>query len=339
MGSRLRSLRILLLITAAAVIPAIFAQSWRAAREELAQSILSVDALDLNFGEAWVQRELIAELPIRNTSTKPIEIRGFDTSCACTRIEPTSITIAAGTTESIRLTLDVRPRPVEAQAAESSEFAVTIMPHGPQVPRGSVHWTVHGQVRRVISIDPPRLSLSYAPDALVSGTVVVKSAKPLSQLQYVGRTTAPASVEVRSVGESSQDFEVTVVPEPTLPLGIHRFDLHLQPMDSSGIEHALIPLPITLNVLPDLAVRPETVTFGVVAVGSARSEVVTVESRTGRRIGLTSIDIPPDAGVAVEVIPQTEADSTLTMKLHLQATQTGAQRIGGGNCRRRKRRN
>src|SRR5579871_3793323 len=115
---------------------------------------LVVDDGYLWFGEVWEDPEFVWKLPIRNTTDREIHIPGFDASCSCLKIEPSSVLIPAGATEEVRLILNL----VKAQRQgnpDGRDFTVAIHPKISRRAASQRAWVVHGIVKTPFSIHPP----------------------------------------------------------------------------------------------------------------------------------------------------------------------------------------
>ena len=71
---------------------------------------LAVANSDLDMGEVWEAKNFVWRLPIHNLSSRTIEIRKFETSCGCTAVEPSSISILPGETAMVNLKIDLTHR-------------------------------------------------------------------------------------------------------------------------------------------------------------------------------------------------------------------------------------
>src|SRR5579875_1916054 len=71
---------------------------------------LAVAAADLDLGEVWEEKDIAWRLPIRNQTEGRIEIHDLVQTCGCTDIKPRRLSIAAGETATVDLTLDLTHR-------------------------------------------------------------------------------------------------------------------------------------------------------------------------------------------------------------------------------------
>src|SRR5581483_2768328 len=72
--------------------------------------VLAIAAADLDMGEVWEETGIVWRLPIHNQTTRHIEIHELQQTCGCTDIKPRRLTIAAGETATLELTLDLTHR-------------------------------------------------------------------------------------------------------------------------------------------------------------------------------------------------------------------------------------
>ncbi|MCH8045203.1 MAG: DUF1573 domain-containing protein, partial [Planctomycetes bacterium] len=128
---------------------------------------LEVDPEHLDFGEVWVQDKFQWTLPITNTSSEPVEVLEFRSSCNCLSIEPKTLVLAPGETSDVHLTLDLTTRNPEQAAKASRRFSVRIAPIITGGLAQYTGWEIQGQVRSVFTVVP--LPIEFGRE-LVRGT-------------------------------------------------------------------------------------------------------------------------------------------------------------------------
>ena len=108
---------------------------------------LEVDAEHLDFGEVWVQDKFQWTLPIKNTSSDPVELVGFHVSCKCVSFEPASLVVEPAETAEVKLTLNLATQIPEQSTKASRPFLVRVVP----IIKGGLPqyngWDVRGRVR------------------------------------------------------------------------------------------------------------------------------------------------------------------------------------------------
>ena len=172
-GFKDRVVERLLLLSAVLLIAAFGA--WFMKARSLDRSInlgLSIPSHALTFDTAIAQSHFEWTLPISNKGDETVRVLEFETSCGCTKVEPTSCELQPGETRSVNVTLDLTFVKIEQGSLAEVPFDVTIVPRiqvNQQEVRG-VGWRLEGRVRPLI-VTTPRVMTFGGSDAVIgSGT-------------------------------------------------------------------------------------------------------------------------------------------------------------------------
>jgi hypothetical protein len=242
----------------------------------IVKSALVVDQQYLSFGEVWEAPDFVWTLPIHNISHEEVEIETFAADCTCGKVEPPSLTIPAKETREVRLTLDLRLRPNQAESAER-EFRLFVQPRinkGPVLQSG---WTIRGKVRSSITFTPRVVDFG---DRLIRGQsnkpiiVQAKCHTPLSRLIVTGG--APfVQINTTSIDTGCDSFQITVTPSNAIQEGLFNTDLIVQPIARERGALPKVILPVTGVVLPDVVqLIPTRLLLGARKIGDTVTETI-----------------------------------------------------------------
>lgn len=133
----------------------------------------------MDIGKIWLQHEFEWTMMLANCGTQDIEILDFDTSCICTKIDPSSLTIPARSERPVRLLLNLtslaglsRPleHPVEVQVKPIvASYRVNIV------------WRIRGVIKKPFAATPNRIqyvgaaSPDFSPGGEIRGGGVASS--------------------------------------------------------------------------------------------------------------------------------------------------------------------
>lgn len=243
---------------------------------------VSDDALD--FGEVWEQPEFEWNVPIRNTSSRYIEIRDIQVSCGCREVKRNWLVLPPNQTQNVRLVLDLTLGSSERRKPGVRPHSVFLYAVVGSSPAASVRWTLHGKVRKVFadlpqSVDFGESCVRGMPFPMEASWVTTEV--PLHSLI----AECPSSMAKCRVVQSRTDattFAVEVTPSQTLPAGPFEFSLDLVPLRSAGDRLPALPVGIFGKVVHDAYVSPQEAIFGAVPVGRTVEQEAWVRSRSGK---------------------------------------------------------
>lgn len=255
----------------------------------------------LDFGEVWEDPHFSLTLPITNCRAQDIEVKRFSKSCNCSEIEPPTLTIPAWQTREVRLILDLTStKPGESDAAVRN-FEVNISPEIPNE-RQTMWWTVHGRVRAVMQGELPKIDMGNVSG--LSQSLPVKRAT-LTTRRVVhslkASCTSPnfdVKVEKRSAPNDNQ-FDVIVAMKKRAKPGAIHGAITVVPESSNGDRLPARQMELLGHIVSDIATSPSSVFFNSCALGTAKTETVTLHSLTGQSFAVTGTRCEGD-GLAVE---------------------------------------
>ena len=291
---------------------------------------LEVDPEHLDFGEVWVQDKFQWTLPITNTSSEPVEVLEFRTTCACTSIEPKSVVIPAGETVAIQLTVDLTTVIKSGVTAEDVEpFSMRVVPLLRNGLAQYSGWELKG---RIMSPIVGGLPLLVFDDEVIAGAVPASATITIRCRQFVEGIDCErssngniASVRIERVDELKAVYALSVTLSPNTPPGTLTERLMLNFTTANGQHMPSVPLSIRARVVSDIQLSPPEIALGRMAVSALAEETVTVSSRSGRPFVIESCDCDCD-GVTVtfpsSIQDLSSADSFL-LPMAFLATKTG----------------
>jgi hypothetical protein len=263
---------------------------------------LVISSSCLDFGEVWENKSFVWPLVVQNPTTEDVKIREFGFSCSCTGIEPKGLTIPAGESREIRLTIDLRARKEADLTADLRSFDVTIDPQlGEKGTKSSrLAWTIRGRVRSAIRLEQRIVDLgrhSEASQPLASQEVLVTSFVPLHGITATA-DTPDLQVSVAPKAETPGQFRVVISPK-TFEIGAIDAKITLVPQQT---EHQPLPgktLTVVGRIVNDIEISPPSAAFGARPVGEVVEETVSLRSLTGRQLEVTGTTVDGD-GLIVE---------------------------------------
>lgn len=283
---------------------------------------LEVSSDDLDFGEVWVQEEFQWTLPIKNRTSVPIEILDLKSSCGCVGIAPRQLEIPPGEVRSVQVTLDLRPKNSEDVDVPVRDFAIRVLP----IVRGTLtqpdSWTVHGKVRNPFTLSTYILDFG---GTLVSGMAFEPKTVTVVCDQLIHRPVADfddkyGSVHITPKDGSPRQFQVTVLPRDTLPVGAFGFPVTLHGVDSAGKKLSKMQFGVSGTIVRDALVTPNIIPIHDVTLGESVEQVVVVGSRTGKLYEVVGVG-PDVAGVvAVEMLDSADASRGDGQRVRLRLT-------------------
>lgn len=232
-----------------------------------------------HFGTVVSTDSFTWDFSVRNQSDDPVEIFDIVSSCLCTKIEPTVAALAPGEVCQFRLTLDLTPKGSIESALKP--FSVELVP----ITKGTtrpLRWTMQGIVRYPIIARPSTVDFGQS---LIRGsefhgrTVRIETDEALAKLT-AGCDPQWGTAILTPLAERA--YELTVTPAAVPPVDYLDFPVVLRGQLKNGAQIAPVSVRVSGKIVGDLQVDPPVVLFSEAA--NVREAVVTVKTRTGRRI-------------------------------------------------------
>jgi hypothetical protein len=254
---------------------------------------LTVNPVQLDFGEVWENSAFPWRLPIENPTRNEVVVEGFEPSCYCLSFEPRSMVVPAGQAAELHLSLDLAHRNREDIGSPVRVFTVQLVPRirDSKVPK-QLGWVLRGRVRTAFELDSESVVFW---DELVQGKqfttkrVIVKGNIPLGD---VTKKYDPTAVSVKARTSTAMVFELEVTPRETLPPGSFSTAVIVEAKGPDGTSLQSKTLKIVGAVHGNVQAFPSQVAFGTRVVGDKADETVVLRSVEGvMGIELEGIDV------------------------------------------------
>jgi hypothetical protein len=286
----------------------------------------------LTIGNAWADPDLTCVVPLANQSRHAINITKIAASCECTSIGDFSKVMAAGSSQPLRLNLDLTK-------SINSRFAVALTAYF-SVDGGefSKTWDLTAEVKDLsyqVGPDTIRLTGTWPPsEEVISQDVTV--ALPFD-IASVEATCTPAIADVAIIrsGESRGALTAQLSAKSTLDIGIHAGMLSLYPVfdgelrTEAFINRPKIALPVIVTVLPNVRTLPDRLRLGRLPIGHRCEEIAELVAADGVPFSVTACTVNP--GSMQDTVTVSEAspfdDDGAAYRLVISATRPGAQTV------------
>lgn len=297
--SETRRGRFVIIVGVIGLFVLVFWMAMRSRRMLAPKSALVVDEQYLNFGEVWEDPAFVWGLPIRNTSNHDVEIAGFETSCTCGKIEPSSLTVPAQETAEVRLTLNLLSRYDEPDLT-GRDFKVAIQPRIAKRSGAQVGWVVQGKVKQPFAVAPTMVDFE---ESLIRGqSFAPRSVFVTCALDVVEMTTHCDSpfftAKVLHDEKNPRGRCLEIQPGKDLPGGRFKQVVRIGAiLPSKKVVSRMIA--VKGCVLEEVQAVPTTVVFGGCVLGRVVEETVILQSRAKESFEIQAIEIPPKRGITV----------------------------------------
>lgn len=219
-------------------------------------------------GSASETKQQLHRLPIQNHSDIAVEIIDWSFSCNCTSVTPRQFTVPAGKTVEVELKIDLTHRlPNEMDRAQRA-FSVQLRPKLKSVPSFKSTWLMHGAVKSRVTLDADFLQFGELPmqgQRSVKRRVVATTHIPTAWLE-VRNDQSVVNVQVQRRDDGR--FELSFMPNPRLPAGEFRTDVHVDIVTPVGERFAGVIRPVAGTMQPEVRLLPARVFLGSHPVGS-----------------------------------------------------------------------
>jgi len=235
-----------------------------------------------------------------NTTKQTITLGQPRVSCGCVTPALSTNQLAPGETAVVIAQMDTRRIPY---AGVTKTVIVYVPFHSP---------TFEEVALKVTTVT--RDDLLMSPDTLAFGTVAKgKGAKATTKVTFTSdanweikkATSTGAYVipefKLASRSGTTVTYDVTATLDKDCPAGNWLSDIYLE---TSNAAVAKLRIPVTVNVVASVAVKPETVAFGDVKMGSSAEQQVTIHGNT-----------------PFKILEVKGADDQVTVKIDKDATQ------------------
>ena len=249
------------------------------------------DSIDL--GEISNEEAKSIEFTVTNIGsgvlTIPEGYAGLRASCGCTQPSIDKHALAPGETATVSVVFN------PANKRGQTDTRVTVLSDDPSQPQAVVH--VRSYVKETLRVEPRMVGfgrldhktsaeqslkvLSSKPEFKV---VSVKSAEDTPWL-----TDEVVSAETVMIsGETWRQTTVKILLGPTAPVG------HLRggtlTIETNDPKNSKIVIPLAGEIMGDLSVGPERLSFGLVNPGEVTERLINISSRTGKRVEIVKVE-------------------------------------------------
>lgn len=288
---------------------------------------LAVEASTLDLGEVWEQDDYPYDLVIHNRNDAAAEIFDVAVSCGCVEaIEPRSLTLAPGTTATIRLKLNLAKRTSRERGLPKRPFEVEIHPLRRSSMTPQPGWRLHGVIKSRVTLDT--LFLDF-------GDTAVRGQPPFARKVAAGVHMADArlrmkvvpdlvAVEVRPAEGSANRFDLLLAPRPSLPVGPFECKVHLDLETKDGERLSGVGLPVTGKMQPEVRAIPAQLVFGPRRIGQTAESTVTLQVPKGEDWVVDHIETDA-AGVRVEPVAASGMPPGRVFRVRQSITKVGHQ--------------
>jgi hypothetical protein len=219
-----------------------------------------------HFGTTAPGKEMKHRLEITNSTAEPWTLRHFNPTCSCTVGKLPSNTVKPGETASLEVTYRAPLREGRASARVMIEFAEPTSP--------VIQLEIHGEVRSLLSADPPSLELDYpSPGKPSSRTIALRNHSDRDV--EITRVEAPEwlQTEVRPAAGPGKAWELIVHARPPKPHSAAETATLVVHTNSEGVGPALIDV----RLKAPLTASPDQLAFGTVEVGKSVEKRIQLE--------------------------------------------------------------
>lgn len=246
-----------------------------------------VDVSGAEFGTAWAQSDYHCQLLVHNRSGRALKLLDVETSCHCTAVPQRSGDLPLNSSLPVEMYLDLSLD----ESKLPREFSSTIILivdnfDGDSAERVPVR--VHGwiQPNPIVledgAVDFGELVRGYDPDP--TRRVSLSLSEPLRNLEVraEGDCVSHAQLLRASTGREAI-LEVSV--DPNLPYGPFGSTVELSGIPEGSDRPMAYRVPVSGRTVTDVRAVPAQISYGARLVGSTLTQTVTIQSRTGTRLG------------------------------------------------------
>jgi hypothetical protein len=266
---------------------------------------LAVATADLDMGDVWEEKGVAWKLSIRNQSPGRIEIHDIQQTCGCTEIKPRRLSIAAGETATIDLTLDLTHRTYSDYGQARRPFAVVLYPVLNPKSRQRLGWKLHGTIVSRVTIEPLAIDFGERPvhgETPVTQKVIATVHVPCQRLEAIVKSEVATATVIPHKDDNSK-FEIVLAANPDLPPGKFQADVRLFTVSPNGEKALGVALPVSGIMQPEVRLLPARLILEAKRVGEIAEAVVTLQASPDAKVAVDHIEIDnPDLHVEPVVV-------------------------------------
>lgn len=231
-------------------------------------------------------------LPLKNVTSDTIRIQKFNTSCACTLIEPHHLLIQPGETATVQLTIDLTHRSYSEEGIARRSFALSVQPVTSHTRKGGFGWQIHGTIRSRVTLEARTVHFGEQPvhgQPAASRLVFARVHVPCQGLD-VAVDPRIASAVVKRGEDDPNRFEITIAVNPELSPGIFETDVKISVVELSGRSEPAVTLPVAGIMQPETRLLPALVFLGPKAIGQIAEATVVVQAPSNAKVVFDHIE-------------------------------------------------
>lgn len=236
-------------------------------------------------------------IPVRNISTSPQVIKGFDRSCDCVAVEPRSLTLAPGASATIQLVIDLTQSRDRGQGKVARPYSAEIRPILDGAGAAGPVWRITGVVRNGFELSRTFIYLGEVTSSDIPRTshqIIARGQVPLKRLTArCDPKLATVEVTPPPTGEGETYLIDITLHEPEKP-GRFRVPIDIDGETEGGRlcrARAVVEGVADDN---DIAHEPASLVLGVVTNGRPVSGDVVLRSRSNRDFVVRGIECDSD---------------------------------------------
>jgi Protein of unknown function (DUF1573) len=276
----------------------------------------NVDEHFVDLGTIWAQRRYYVEIPVRNKGTTALTILNFRPSCSCTKIEPESLTVPAGTAGTLRAELDLAANRAEEYQVPARAIEVEIRANTSGERPRELLWKLRATVRNAIGLNPI---------VVVQDLVVIGADAPMHSVQIVEH--APLQSLVASCDPKRAEVQVARVPGEGR---LSQLDIRLKPGETPGsFEFPIVLTPVAEDnktsippvkihirglVVEDIYATPSIFAVGILQHGQHLETNAVLASRQQRAFEITDIH---SSDPSIQAAPEERGGSSQSTRIRI----------------------
>lgn len=243
---------------------------------------------------------------LRNTGTADLHLRSIQTSCGCTRAEPTSRVIAPGAETILEVHLALRG--LQGQQRK----AVSVLSNDPKTPNLTL-W-IQGEARAAVCLEPSAFSFGRLPPDTPSATAMIRLGGYLTTATITNAVSDNPAFPV-SLGADGRSL---LLAPPTLSTpGAHRATITVT---LSCADRAPLSLPVYAWMEDLLRIHPPVLTYRANQKTAALApRTVIVKRGTAPQFQITAVRVE---GASGEASFETRPDGTVHVQVPAIGTNT-----------------